>query len=428
MLDPKLIRSDPDTVRARLARRGDASSIAALDEFLGLDQERRKLLVEVEDLKAERNRVSAEIAKTKSSGGDAQAMIEEMRSVGDRVKGLDDEVRSVDEKLSDILLNIPNTPHDSVPDGTSEDENVERPGSRWGEPREFDFEPKPHWEIGEALGILDFERGVKIAGSRSYVTKGLGCRLVRSLIDFMIDVHTSEHGYTEVSTPYLVLRECMIGTGQLPKFEFDMYRTDPDDLFLIPTSEVPVTNLHRDEILEPGTLPLNYVCYSANFRREAGAAGRETRGLIRVHQFDKVELVKFCEPEKSYEEYARLTDNACAIFRKLELPHRIMDMCAGDVGFKASIQCDPEAWFPGQGKYIEVSSCSNFEDFQARRAGIRYRPERGAKPRFVHTLNGSGLAVGRTFAAILENYQEADGSVAIPSGLIPYMHCDRIGA
>ena len=418
MIDIKLLRNNPDLFRQGIKKKGEAYDIEPL---LALDARRREILVEVEGLRADQKKAGQQIPILKKEGKDASELLAQLTTISERTTQLDEDLRGVDAEIDNLLLYVPNLPHPDVPAGAGEDENVERPGSRWGEPRKFDFEPKPHWEIGEGLGILNFERGVKVSGSRSYITYGLGCKLTRALIAFMIDVHVKDHGYTEVYTPYLVLRESMVGTGQLPKFEEDAFRTDPDDLFLIPTGEVPVTNMLRDEILDPGTLPLNYVTYTACFRREAGAAGRDTRGIIRVHQFDKVEMVKFVAPETSYDEYDRLTDNACEILRCLGLPYRIMDMCTGDLGFTAAKKCDPEAWMPSRNAYLEISSCSNFEDFQARRISIRYRPEQGAKPQFVHTLNGSGLAVSRTLAAILENYQEADGSVRIPAPLIPYM-------
>src|SRR5690606_13525945 len=335
------------------------------------------------------------------------------------IKALEDEVRDVDARLRDLLLSIPNIPHESVPYGESEADNVEV--RRWGTPREFSFEPKPHWEIGAKLGILDFERAAKIAGSRFVVYKGLGARLERALINFMIDVHVNEHGYTEIWPPYLVNAASMIGTGQLPKFAEDMFKVDGDDYYLIPTAEVPVTNLHRDEILSADELPKYYVAYSACFRAEAGSHGRDTRGLIRQHQFDKVELVKFVRPETSYEELEKLVADAEDILRRLGLPYRVTMMCTADVGFAAAKKYDPEVWMPSYGRYVEISSCSNFEDFQARRANIRYRPAPKAKPEYVHTLIGSGLALCRTLAAILENYQNEDGSVTIPEALRPYM-------
>jgi seryl-tRNA synthetase len=417
----QFIREHPEKVREALANRHES---APLDEILDLDVKRRQLLQQVESMRAEQNAASAEVARVKDKSTVA-GRIAELRELSQRIKEMEPTIREIDEQLNQLLLLMPNIPHESVPVGKDESENLVL--RSWGEPRQFDFDPLPHWEIGERLGIMDFERSAKISGARFSLLKGHGARMARALISFMLDVHTSEHGYTEIYTPFLVRRECMVGTGQLPKFEVDMYRTDPDDLFLIPTAEVPVTNYHREEILEPGTLPLYYVAYTPCFRREAGSAGRDTRGLIRVHQFDKVELVKFVAPETSYDELEKLVADAEDILRKLQIPYRVSQMCTGDVGFTASKKYDPEAWMPGQDKYVEISSCSNFEDFQARRAGIRYRPETGAKAEFVHTLNGSGLAVGRTLAAVLENYQQEDGSVVVPDALRPYMGwLDRI--
>jgi len=419
LLDIKLIRERPDYVREAMRRRGES---APIDEVLELDARRRALVTEVEQLRSRRNEASEQVARLKREGGseeEASRLIEEMRIVGDKIKALEDEVRDVDARLRDLLLSIPNIPHESVPYGESEADNVEV--RRWGTPREFSFEPKPHWEIGAKLGILDFERAAKIAGSRFVVYKGLGARLERALINFMIDVHVNEHGYTEIWPPYLVNAASMIGTGQLPKFAEDMFKVEGDDYYLIPTAEVPVTNLHRDEILSADELPKYYVAYSACFRAEAGSHGRDTRGLIRQHQFDKVELVKFVRPETSYEELEKLVADAEDILRRLGLPYRVTMMCTADVGFAAAKKYDPEVWMPSYGRYVEISSCSNFEDFQARRANIRYRPAPKAKPEYVHTLNGSGLAVGRTLAAILENYQNEDGSVTIPEALRPYM-------
>lgn len=418
MLDIRLIRDHPDMVKQRIKTKGDDVD-ADIDRILQLDKRRREILVEVEELKHQRNVVSQEIAKRKKAGEPIDELVHQMRGISQRIKQLDDEVSDVERELHQLLLMIPNLPHESVPFGESEDDNVEV--ARWGEPRPFNFEPKPHWEVAQRLGIIDFARGVKLSGSRFYVLTGLGAKLERALITFMIDLHVEKHGYTEIFPPFLVRRECMVGTGQLPKFDIDAFVCERDDLWLIPTAEVPVTNLHRDEILSRDALPLKYVAYSACFRREAGAAGRDTRGIIRVHQFNKVELVKFVEPETSYDELESLVRDAVEVLELLNLPYRIVEMCTGDLGFAASKKYDPEVWMPGQNRYVEVSSCSNFEDFQARRANIRYRPAKGAKPRFVHTLNGSGLAIGRTFAAILENYQQEDGSVIIPEALRPYM-------
>ncbi len=415
MLSLQFIRDHPDVVKESLRKRRET---APVDEILELDVRRRQLLSQLEAMRAEQNRASGEIAKVKDKSTIADR-IAEMRQLSQRIKELEPTIKDIDERLEQLLLLVPNIPNESVPEGKDETENVVV--RSWGEPKSFDFEPCPHWEIGERLGIMDFERAAKISGARFGLLKGLGARLERAIVSFMLDMHTTEHGYTEIYPPYLVRRECMVGTGQLPKFEEDAYRTDPDDLFLVPTAEVPVTNMHRDEILEPGTLPLYYVAYTACFRREAGSAGRDTRGLIRVHQFDKVELVKFVEPDSSYEELEKLLGDAEDVLKRLEIPYRVSMMCTGDVGFTAAKKYDPEAWMPGQGRYVEISSCSNFVDFQARRANIRYRPEAGAKAEFVHTLNGSGLAVGRTMAAVLENYQQADGSVVIPEALRPYM-------
>jgi seryl-tRNA synthetase len=383
------------------------------------DEERRKLVYEVEKLKQRRNEVSNEIASMKREGRDTKGAILEMREVGERIKEMDDAIRQMEKTISDILLSIPNIPHESVPYGKDESENVEV--RRWREPTTFDFEPKAHWDIGVNLGILDFERAAKISGARFTVLRGAGARLSRALVAFMIDLHTGEHGYTEIYPPVLVNTESMIGTGQLPKFAEDMFHCEGTDYYLTPTAEVPVTNLYRDEILNHDDLPIYHVAYTACFRAEAGSAGRDTRGLIRQHQFDKVELVKFVKPGTSYDELEKLVGNAEEVLKRLELPYRVVMMCTGDVGFAAAKKYDPEVWMPSYGRYVEISSCSNFEDFQARRANIRYRPEPGAKPEYVHTLNGSGVAVGRTIAAILENYQEADGSVVIPEALRPYM-------
>lgn len=417
MLDIKLIRQNPEIVRDALARRGEDDAV--LDEVLAADEARRKLIYEVEQLKKRRNEVSDDIARMKKDGRDASAAILEMREVSAKIKEMDDAVRALDEKLTALMLGIPNIPHPSVPVGKDESENVEV--RRWGTPRQFDFEPKPHWEIGVDLGILDFERAAKITGARFTVFRGAGARLVRALISFMIDMHTKEHGYTEVYPPFLVNRESMIGTGQLPKFAEDVFRCEGTDYYLVPTAEVPVTNLYRGEILDASQLPIYHVAYTACFRAEAGSAGRDTRGLVRQHEFDKVELVKFVRPETSYDELEKLVGDAEDVLQRLGLPYRVVMMCTGDVGFAAAKKYDPEVWMPSYGRYVEISSCSNFEAFQARRADIKFRPAPGAKPEYVHTLNGSGLAVGRTFAAILENYQDADGSVTIPEALRPYM-------
>jgi seryl-tRNA synthetase len=417
MLDPKVLRNEPDRVRQALQSRGESTE--ALDEFLTLDKRRRELLVEVEQLKARRNTVSQEVAKLKKAGENADHIIAEMREVGDLIKRLDDEVREVEERTNHLLLCIPNLPHESVPVGLTEEDNVEY--KKWGEAPAFSFEPKPHWDIATELGIIDFEAAAKITGARFSFYKGLGARLERALINFMLDIHTSEHGYTEVLPPFIVNRASMTGTGNLPKFEEDAFKLVDTDYFLAPTAEVPVTNYYRDEILTSDQLPICYVAYTPCFRSEAGSAGRDTRGLIRQHQFNKVEMVKFTLPEKSYEEWEKLVANAETILQRLGLHYRALDMCTGDLGFGAAKKTDLEVWMPGANTYREISSCSNFEDFQARRANIRFRREAGAKPEFVHTINGSGLAVGRTVAAILENYQQEDGSVRIPEALVPYM-------
>ncbi len=417
MLDIKTIREDPRLIKDSLTRRGEDNSV--VDMLLLNDEERRKLVYEVEKLKQRRNEVSGEIAAMKREGRETRGAVLEMREVGERIKEMDDAIRQMERKIWDILLSIPNIPHESVPYGKDESENVEI--RRWREPTTFDFEPKAHWDLGVNLGILDFERAAKISGARFTVLRGAGARLSRALVAFMIDLHTGEHGYTEIYPPVLVNTESMIGTGQLPKFAEDMFHCEGTDYYLTPTAEVPVTNLYRDEILSHDDLPIYHVAYTACFRAEAGSAGRDTRGLIRQHQFDKVELVKFVKPGTSYDELEKLVGNAEEVLKRLGLPYRVVMMCTGDVGFAAAKKYDPEVWMPSYGRYVEISSCSNFEDFQARRANIRYRPEPGAKPEYVHTLNGSGVAVGRTIAAILENYQEADGSVVIPEALRPYM-------
>jgi seryl-tRNA synthetase len=417
MLDVRLLRNDLDRVKTALRNRGMAEELVA--PFTELDAARREKLMESEALKNRRNTVSQEVARLKKSGGDATALIEEMREVNDRIKRLDDEVRELEAKIDDILLALPNLPHESVPVGASEEDNVEI--RRVGTPPVFDFEPKPHWELAAGLDMLDFEAAAKVAGSRFVFYKGIGARLERALINFMMDLHADEHGYTEILPPYLVNRGSLIGTGQLPKFEEDLFKIEGGEYYLIPTAEVPVTNLHREEILAKEDLPKKFVAYSACFRSEAGAAGRDTRGLIRQHQFDKVELVQLVEPEKSYEALEALTGHAEKVLQKLGLPYRVVVLCTGDMGFGAAKTYDLEVWLPSSGTYREISSCTNFEDFQARRAGIRFRREPKAKPEFVHTLNGSGLAVGRTLAAILENFQEADGSVRVPEALRPYL-------
>ena len=416
-MDVKLLRSDFDKVKQALERRGAPEELIA--DFPALDQRRRELLTETERLKNRRNTVSQEVAKIKREGGDAEALIVEMREVGDRIKELDEEVRELEAKIEQITLAIPNIPHESVPIGASEEDNVEI--RRHGEPPAFGFEPKSHWEIADRLGILDFESAARTTGSRFVFYRGLGARLERALISFMMDLHADRHGYEEVLPPYIVNRDSLIGTGQLPKFEEDLFKLAGTDYYLIPTAEVPVTNLYRETILEAADLPKNFVAYSACFRAEAGAAGRDTRGLIRQHQFNKIELVKYVKPEDSYSELEKLTAEAEYVLQTLGLPYRVIALCTGDMGFASAKTYDIEVWLPSYGTYREISSCSNFEDFQARRANIRFRREPKGKPEFIHTLNGSGLAVGRTVAAILENYQQEDGSVIIPEALRPYM-------
>ncbi|HHX02580.1 MAG TPA: serine--tRNA ligase [Firmicutes bacterium] len=416
MLDLRLIRQDSELIREMLRKRGEE---APLDELLELDNQRRKLISEVEQLKAKRNAVSDQVAQMKRNKQDASALIEEMKVVSQTIKDYDEQLRVIDEQLLDRQLRIPNIPHESVHVGTSADDNKEI--RRWGEPRQFGHDPLPHWELGVNLDILDFDRAAKVTGARFYFLKGLGASLERALINFMLDVHTSEHGYQEVFPPFIVNKHSATGTGQLPKFGEDMFKLENLDYYLIPTAEVPVTNLYRDEILDGDRLPLYHVAYSACFRSEAGAYGRDTRGVIRVHQFNKVELVKFVMPETSYDELDKLVANAETILQKLGLPYRVTQMCTADLGFTAAKKLDLEVWMPSYGQYVEISSCSNFEAFQARRANIRFRREPGAKPEYVHTLNGSGVAIGRCLAAVIENYQQSDGSIEIPEVLRPYM-------
>lgn len=417
MLDVKILRNNYTRVEEALNNRG--KSLDLITGFPQLDERRRALLQETETLKSRRNTVSAEVAKRKKNKEDAEDLILEMREVGDRIKALDDEVRELEASIEELTMSIPNIPHSSVPVGASEEQNEEI--RRWSEPRTFGFAPKAHWDIALELGILDFEAGAKVTGSRFTFYKGLGARLERALISFMMDVHSGDHGYEEMLPPYIVNRDSLYGTGQLPKFEEDLFKLTEGDYYLIPTAEVPVTNYHRGEILSAEDLPKKYVAYSSCFRSEAGAAGRDTRGLIRQHQFNKVEMIKIVHPDSSYEELEQMTANAERILQLLNLPYRVLALCTGDLGFTAAKTYDLEVWLPESGMYREISSCSNVEDFQARRANIRYRPEPKAKPEFVHTLNGSGLAVGRTVAAILENYQREDGSVEIPEVLRPYM-------
>lgn len=421
MLDIKLIRQEPDKVKAALARRKEEDKI---DELLSLDQRRRDVLYEAEQLKSKQNAVSKEIPKIKKEGGDVAPIFAEMKELSEKIKGHDAELRELDEAIHALMLRIPNIPNPTVPDGDTDEDNVEI--RRFGEPTKFDFEPQAHWDLGESLNILDFVSAAKITGARFTVYRGLGARLERAIINYFLNMHTEQHGYTEIFPPYMVHRNSMIGTGQLPKFEEDAFKVTGTEYFLIPTAEVPVTNLYRDQILSADQLPIKHVAYSACFRAEAGSAGRDTRGLIRQHQFNKVELVKFTEPENSYEELEKLTNDAENVLKGLGLPYRVVKICVGDLGFTAAMKYDIEVWMPSYGRYVEISSCSNFEDFQARRAGIKYRKSPTDKPQFVHTLNGSGVAIGRTVAAILENYQNADGSVRIPDALKPFMGVDEI--
>lgn len=419
MLDIRKIRENPDILSEALKNRNMDIDLKSL---LDADAKRREILSEVEDLKNTRNTVSKEIGAIKKSGGDASAIMEEMRSVGEKISNLDAQIAELDSQIEDFLMRIPNIPSDTTPIGKDETENIEQ--RRNGTPRTFDFEAKAHWDIGTDLGILDFESAAKISGARFTVYKGLGARLERSIINFYMDEH-SKNGYTEILPPYMVTRATMTGTGQLPKFEDDAYKVD-ENTFLIPTAEVPVTNLYRGDILDGDKLPIRNVAYSACFRAEAGSAGRDTRGLIRQHQFNKVELVKISKPESSYDELEHMTASAEHVLQLLGLPYRVIALCTGDIGFSAAKTYDIEVWMPSYNRYVEISSCSNCEDFQARRANIRFKRDAKSKPEFVHTLNGSGVAVGRTVAAVLENYQNADGSVTVPEVLRPYMGCDRI--
>ncbi len=422
MLDIKFIRQHTDLVRQKLTERGQ---VLNLDEFIRLEEQRRNILQEVETLRNERNTVSKQVGEKKKRKEDAAELIERMGTVSSRIKELDETLAQAEENLNQLVMMIPNIPHESVVFGrSSEDNPVVR---AWGEKRSFTFTPKPHWEIGENLNILDFGRGAKITGARFTLYRGAGALLERAVLNFMLDLHTQEHGYMEVLPPFMVNRDSMTATGQLPKFEEDLFRVDKVDYFLIPTAEVPVTNIQRDEVLSEKDLPIYYVAYTPCFRAEAGSYGKDTRGLIRQHQFNKVELVKFSTPEGSYDELEKLTTNAEEVLKRLNIPFRTVSLCSADLGFSSAKTYDLEAWLPGQETYREISSCSNFEDFQARRGSIRFRREEGGKMEFVHTLNGSGLAVGRTVVAILENYQEQDGTVTIPEALRPYMHgMDRI--
>ncbi|SQI01902.1 serine--tRNA ligase [Clostridium perfringens] len=424
MLDLKKLRSNTEEVKKALSNRGEDFDVNVIDEVIALDEERRKILVDVEALKKQRNEVSAEIPKRKKAGEDVTEVMAEMREIGDKIKADDAKVAELNDKINYIMLRIPNIPNPAVPEGETDEDNVEI--KRWGEPTKFNFEPKAHWDLGTDLDLLDFERGGKVAGSRFTVYKGMGARLERSIINYFLDKHTFENGYSEVLPPYMVNRDSMTGTGQLPKFEEDAFKVENNGYFLIPTAEVPVTNMYRNETLEGDKLPIKHAAYSACFRAEAGSAGRDTRGLIRQHQFNKVELVKFCKPEQSYEELDKLVQDAESVLQGLGLPYRIVRICKGDLGFTAALKYDIEVWMPSYNRYVEISSCSNFEDFQARRANIKYKNSPKEKPQFVHTLNGSGVAIGRTVAAILENYQQEDGSVVIPEALKEYMRCDLL--
>jgi seryl-tRNA synthetase len=421
MLDPRFVRDNVEAVREALKKRGYEFP---LQEFLSIDDKRMTVMRETEELRNRRNIVSEEIGRLKRQKADAAVQLEEMKEVADRIKSLDEALRGLEEETRFLLLTIPNIPGESVPIGKDETENVEI--RRWGNPRVFDFEPLNHWDIAETLDIIDFDRASKIAGARFALMKGAGARLERSLMNFMLDLNTSK-GYKEVFPPVLVNKESMTGTGQLPKFEAELFRVVDPEFYLIPTAEVPVTNIHRDEILKEGDLPSYYTAYTPCFRREAGSYGKDTRGLIRQHQFNKVELVKFVKPEDSYAELEKLTNDAEDILQRLGLPYRVLSLCTGDLGFSSAKTYDLEVWLPGQNRYREISSCSNFEDFQARRANIRFKREGKRGTEFVHTLNGSGLAIGRTLVAVLENYQQKDGSVIVPEALRPYMGMERIG-
>ena len=421
MLDIKILRSEPDKIRQALKNRCNDLDITPAIE---LDAKRRELLADVEQKKAKQNEITKKIPAMKKAGENTDAIFSEMRALSDEIKETDSKISEIDEELRNFMLRIPNIPNLSVPVGADDSENVEL--RKFSTPREFTFEPKAHWDIGMDLDILDFDRGAKIAGSRFTVYKGLGARLERAVIQFFLNTHTEESGYTEIFPPYMVNRASMTGTGQLPKFEEDAFKVENNGYFLIPTAEVPVTNLYRDEILEGDKLHISFCAYSACFRAEAGSAGRDTRGLIRQHQFNKVELVKFADPENSYDELEKLTNDAEKLLKLLNIPYRVVCLSTGDLGFSSAKTYDIEVWMPSYGRYVEISSCSNFEDYQARRANIRFKKTPKDKAQFVHTLNGSGLAVGRTVAAILENFQNEDGSVTIPDVLIPYMGTDKI--
>ena len=417
MLDIKLFRTEPDLVKAKVAKRGMDAQV--VDDVLALDEQRRQLIGEAEQMKAERNKVSGEIAQKKRNKDNADDVIAEMRDLGDKIKASDEQLTKVDKSLTDTLSRIPNLIHDDVPEGASDEENVEL--KRWGTPRTFDFEAKAHWDLVEELKMVDFERAAKVSGARFVFLTGEGAQLERALMNYMVTKHTTQHGYTEMMVPQLVNADSMYGTGQLPKFEEDLFKVEQEGLYTIPTAEVPLTNYYRNEVIAPDVLPAKFTAQSACYRSEAGSAGRDTRGLIRLHQFDKVEMVRFEKPEDSWAALEEMTNHAEAILEELELPYRRVILCTGDIGFGSSKTYDIEVWLPSYDDYKEISSCSNITDFQARRSNIRFKRDKTAKPELAHTLNGSGLAVGRTFAAIVENYQNADGSVTIPEALVPFM-------
>ena len=421
MLDPHLLRNNPDQVRQALARRGYDLDVQA---FTALEERRKKIQVETQELQAEKNARSREIGQAKAGGEDIQPLLQQVASLGDRLKDSEEKLAAVQEDLNQLLYGIPNIPHASVPQGATEEDNEEV--RRWGEPANFDFDPVDHVSLGESLGLLDFEAAAVIASSRFVVMKAAAARMHRALIQFMLDTHTLEHGYTEVNVPYLVNPDSLFGTGQLPKFAEEQFHVEKQDLYLIPTAEVPVTNLARDQIVDNADLPLKFVCHTPCFRSEAGSYGKDTRGMIRMHQFEKVELVQLVRPEASYETLEQLTGHAETILQKLELPYRVVTLCGGDLGFSSAKTYDLEVWMPGQGRYREISSCSNFEAFQARRLKARFRNPDNGKPELLHTLNGSGLAVGRTLVAVMENYQRKDGSIAVPEVLRPYMGTDSV--
>ncbi len=422
MLDIRLIRENPDEIKAKLATR-NANFDSYVDEILEIDAERRKISTEADVLKAEQNKVSKQIPVMKKNGEDTTEIMQEMKAISEKIKQEDVKINELEKKQQYLLLSVPNVPSDTTPVGRDDSENVEI--RKFGEPTEFDFEPVAHWDLGKSLGILDPETAAKVTGARFHFYKGLGARLERAIINYFLNTHT-ENGYTEILPPFMVNRASMTGTGQLPKFEDDAFKLSDEDYFLIPTAEVPVTNMHRDEILFSDTLPLKYCAYSACFRAEAGSAGRDQRGLIRQHQFNKVELVKFTTPENSAEELEKLTNDAERVLQGLGLPYRVVALCSGDIGFSSAKTYDIEVWMPSYNRYVEISSCSNFLDYQARRAGIRYKNSTKDKAQFVHTLNGSGVAIGRTVAAIMENYQNSDGSITVPQALVPYMGVDII--